>query len=124
MVVYIDIVIGQAMTISFVHYIYFIKCKTFTLNNNDSFITQKLVIHQYWLTLYFVLCYPFLVLNQKCSTLTIISFPYCIGTLSEYYKINYFSFINKFFVKISFKSKYKHLIFNLENLNYYFLHYH
>ena len=123
MIVYIDIVIGQAMTISFVHYIYFIKCKTFILNNNDSFITQKLVIHQYWLTLYFVIMLSISCTKPKCSTLTIISFPYCIGTLSEYYKINYFSFINKFFVK-NFKSKYKHLIFNLENLNYYFLHYH
>jgi hypothetical protein len=58
MVVYIDIVIDQAMTISFVQYIYFIKCKMFTLNNNDSIMTQ-LVIHKYWLTLYFVIMLPF-----------------------------------------------------------------
>ena len=88
----------------------------FTLNNNDSFIIQKLVIPDIGLLYTSRLCYPILLLKQKCSTLTIISFSYCLGTFPEYYKIKIIYFINKFFVKISFKSKYKHLLFNLENV--------
>src|ERR671912_243063 len=116
MVVYIDIVIDQAMTISFVHYLYFIKCKMFIHNSISNTDIGLLYTSR--------LCYPILLLKQICTTLTIISFPYCLGTFPEYYKIKIIYFINKFFVEISFKSKYKHLLFNLENVNYYFLPYH